>query len=132
MEIDIRRLTVQKDERGFLFEIIKKRDLGDKGFGQILLTAAKEGVEKGGHYHLRKNEWFCVIKGEGVLNLQDINTKEVKEISIEENAPVIVHIPPRIAHAIKNVGRGDLYLLVCTDEEFDPKDADTFPIVITQ
>ncbi|MDI6740025.1 MAG: cupin domain-containing protein, partial [Candidatus Edwardsbacteria bacterium] len=115
------------DHRGWLVEIIKNEDLlpGRKEFGQFFLTTAHPGVSKGHHYHLRKNEWFCVIKGRGLLALESIDDVSRREIVMDGDEPSLIRIPLRTAHAIKNTGSEMLYLLCYTDEPFDPADPDT-------
>jgi len=38
----------------------------------------------------------------------------------------MVHIPPGVIHAIKNIGKTDMVLIVYANESFDPDDLDTF------
>lgn len=126
MEINIKNLNIKEDERGWLSEILKKDHLKNKEFGQIFITVAKPGKVKGNHYHKRKEEWFCVIKGEGKLLMEDINTKEKKEIEMGKKNLVAVQFLPNIAHSIKNIGEEDMYLLVYVSEVFNEDDTDTF------
>ncbi len=128
-KLEIKKLKVNQDERGMVVEIIRREDLKqNKPFGQVYLTTANPGFTKGNHYHKRKTEWFCVIKGKGELVLKDLISKETKRILMddEENF-VVVEIPPNVAHAIKNIGSEVLYLLAYIDEPYNPNDPDTFP-----
>jgi dTDP-4-dehydrorhamnose 3,5-epimerase-like enzyme len=127
MDIKVKKLTVKSDERGWLTEIVRQEEVKrKKTFGQIYLTVAKPGITKGKHYHTRKTEYFCVIKGNGTLYLIDNNTHEKKNILMGQKNFVMVEIPPYIWHAIKNTGREDLYLLGYIDEPMNPVDPDTF------
>ncbi|HJP19466.1 MAG TPA: WxcM-like domain-containing protein [Nitrospinota bacterium] len=124
----INKLDVKSDERGWLVEILRKENLQkEKGFGQIFVTVAKPGVTKGNHYHKRKHEWFCVIRGKGKLLLKDITSDESQEVLMGDENMVVVKIPPNVTHAIKNIGDEMLYLLIYIDEPFDQQDPDTFP-----
>ncbi len=124
----INKLNVKSDERGWLAEILRKENLQEeKGFGQILVTVAKPGVTKGNHYHKRKEEWFCIIRGKGKLLLKDVTTDECQEVLMGDENMVAVKIPPNVIHAIQNIGDEMLYLLIYIDEPFNPKDPDTFP-----
>lgn len=126
-EVKIYKLEIKRDERGWLVEILKRDQLTTKPFGQFYVTTAHPGVVKGNHYHIHKNEWFCVIKGKGKLALQDIETKERKEIVMGEENMLTIKIPPKVAHGIKNIGQGMMYLLAYVDEVFNPQEPDTFP-----
>jgi UDP-2-acetamido-2,6-beta-L-arabino-hexul-4-ose reductase len=112
---------MEKDARGILFEIIK---LG-KG-GQIFFSTTKPNVVRGNHYHTRKIERFCVLKGNARIRLRKINTLEVKEYNIWAEEPAFVEIPVFYTHNIENTGTEDLLTLFWCNEIFDPNDPDTF------
>ena len=121
-------LNIKKDSRGFFVEILRLEDLKlkNKQFGQVSISTAKPGQTKGEHYHLRKTEWFCVIKGKGLLKLIDMKSGETEKIKMSENNMVTVQIPPNVWHAISNTGKNDMYLLAYISEPYNPKDPDTF------
>lgn len=125
-KIKIKKLNIKSDQRGWLVEVLSSSDVNNRPFGLIHVTTAKPGFIKGEHYHKRKTEWFCVIKGEGKLMLRDLDTQKTREIMLGEDSMSIVEIPPYIFHSIKNIGNEDLYLLAYVSESFDPKDPDTF------
>jgi UDP-2-acetamido-2,6-beta-L-arabino-hexul-4-ose reductase len=91
-----------------------------------MVTTAHPGSVKGNHYHTRKYEWYCVLKGEARLALVDNLSGEREEILLGEQQLITVRIPPRVAHAIENVGSEMMYLLVYTDESYNEEDPDTF------
>ena len=126
MDVVVKKLVIRKDQRGWLAEIVQPEDVGKKEFGQILVTTALPGKIKGNHYHKRKTEWYCVIKGIGLLTLMDQYTKEKREIEIGERNMVLVKIPPLTVHSIKNIGEEELFLLAYLDEGFDPVEPDTY------
>lgn len=125
--IKIKKLDKKEDSRGFVAEIIRAEDMDNqnKKFGQIYITTAKIGQTKGKHYHNRKTEWFCVIKGQGLLTLIDKKTKQKQNINMGENNLVAVQIPPGVWHAITNTQKTDMYLVAYIDESFNPDDPDT-------
>ena len=125
--VEIKRLEVKKDERGWLVEILRSEALkrGDR-FGQFLITTAYPGYIKGNHYHTRKFEWYCVIRGEGRLVLQDNTTGEKEDVFLTGEELSLVMIPPGITHAIENTGKEMLSVLIYIDEPFNESDPDTF------
>ncbi len=129
MNVEIKKIKVLKDNRGWLAEIIKPEDVETKDFGLVLITTALPGKTKGNHYHKRKTEWYCVIKGIGLLTLTNLNTKEKKEIQIGEGNMVLVKIPPFTHHILKNIGKEELYLLAYVNESFNKADPDTYMIL---
>lgn len=114
------------DERGWLAEILRKKDLSKRTFGQLYISVAKPGMTKGNHYHKRKTEWFCVIKGYAELVLVGILDKKEETIYLKGDELLAVSINPNIFHKITNVGSEEMVLLVYSDEVFDPRDPDTF------
>jgi len=125
--VEITLLDVKKDERGWLTEVIRKEELvRNKEFGQCMVTTAYPGYVKGNHYHTRKYEWYCVLKGEAKLMLVDNNSGEREELLLDEHQLQTVRIPPYVSHAIENTGTEMMCLLVYADEPFVEEDADTF------
>lgn len=125
MKLNIKKLTVKKDDRGWLAEIIRTEDVNDK-FGQILVTTALPGKVKGNHYHKRKKEWYCVIRGKGLLRLKNPKNGETKDLILDARELTLVEMPLNIAHAIKNIGDEELFLLAYVSESFNEKDPDTY------
>lgn len=128
MRIKVKELNIKSDERGWLTEVLSSNDIDNTDFGLIHLSTANPGFIKGNHYHKRKTEWFCVIKGEGKLMLTDLKTKEKQEIYLGEEELKVVEIPPYILHSIENIGKEEMYLLAYVDESFDQKNPDTFTL----
>ena len=123
---EIRKLEVHSDQRGWLAEILRKEHLKNKEFGQIYVTTAHPDMIKANHYHKRKTEWFCVIKGEAKLSLRELNDKKIHEIIMKDDNLIVVKIPPNTVHGIKNIGSDMMYLLSYVDESYNPEDPDTF------
>jgi UDP-2-acetamido-2,6-beta-L-arabino-hexul-4-ose reductase len=126
MDLKVRRLDVKKDDRGWLAEILRAEDTKPHQFGQIIITVAHPGQTKGNHYHVRKREWYCVIRGKAMLTVVDRNARVSTELAMGENNMVTVEIPVGALHWIKNTGSDDMYLLAYSDEPFIPNDPDTF------
>ena len=126
MNINSKKLKIKKDTRGRLIEIIKPQDVYNKIKGQILLTTAFPGQTKGNHYHKRKIEWYCVIKGKGLLTLTDNKTQKIKKVICDGTKPILIEIPRNHLHAITNIGDEEMELVIYIDEVFNPKDPDTY------
>ena len=127
-KLRIKKLDIKKDSRGWLAELIKSADVDNQKFGQIGITVAYPGQTKGGHYHTRKREWYCVLRGSALLTLVNIKTNKKTEVKMGEKNMILIEIPINHFHFIKNVGKKDMYLLFYTNEVFDLKDSDTFNV----
>lgn len=113
--------VVHKDDRGELFEVIKL-----SAGGQIFFSTTVPGVVRGNHYHSRKIERFCVLKGDAVIRLRKIGTDNAVEYNVSGKSPKFIDIPIFHTHNIENVGDTDLLTLFWSNELFDPTDMDTF------
>jgi dTDP-4-dehydrorhamnose 3,5-epimerase len=131
-KISIKKLEVKSDERGWLVELVRNEDLDKKEFGQIYVTTAFPGKVKANHYHTRKTEWFCVIKGKGMLFLKKLGENKVEKIIIGDDNLIVVKIPPKTVHAIKNIGEDVMYLISYVDEPHNPNDTDTIKEVLME
>ena len=126
-QYEILDLDKKSDERGWLIEVLGgELPMGCKEFGQLHVSVAYPGKVRGIHYHTRKVEWFCVPTGKGLLLLKDRETGDICEIMMGVDDLKTIRIDPGMIHAIKNVGEGDMVLLVYSNEKFDPEDPDTF------
>lgn len=114
-------LMLRTDDRGSLFEIVKQ----EKG-NQIFFSTTKPGIVRGNHYHTRKMEKFCVVKGSAIIRLRRIGTNKIIEYKVSGEKPVVVEMPIFYTHNIENVGTEELCTLFWTNEIFDPNDSDTF------
>ena len=126
--IKIIDLVKKEDDRGYFYELIQAKYVGDiESFGLVYISQAKyPGVVKGNHYHKRKIEWFCVIKGTAELYLKDKKSKEEMTIIMGEDNMKMVKVEPYIIHAFKSVGAGEMILLAYISEPFIAEDSDTY------
>jgi len=113
--------VLHSDNRGSLFEVVKQ-----EGAGQVFFSTTKPGVTRGNHYHTRKMEKFCVVKGQGLIKMRRIGTDKVIEFRVSGENPSSVEMPIYYTHNITNVGNEDMLTLFWTNELFDPQDPDTF------
>lgn len=114
-------VMAHSDERGELFELYKF--IGD---GQVYYSTTKPNAVRGGHYHTRKVERFCVIGGKAELILKHISGGTEKRIFLTSEKIQIVEIPVNHCHWIRNIGNQDMLLLVASNEIFNPSDQDTY------
>lgn len=115
-----RRLS---DERGWFVKPIEGNEEGlpsDKC--EIYVTAAAPGQSKGGDYSKSTNKWFAIVKGQAVLKLEDIETKEQLTVSLDSNNPKTIYVPHMIANVFINDGQEELILVVYADNQYDNND----------
>jgi dTDP-4-dehydrorhamnose 3,5-epimerase len=107
-DVVIKPLKVIADERGYLMEMLRVDDPLFKSFGQVYCSVAYPGVVKGWHYHKVQWDNFVIVSGMMKVVLYDMRdgspTKgEVNEFFMGEKNPVLLRIPPGVAHGMKGM-----------------------------
>ena len=111
---------LRTDPRGSLFEVIKTHH-----GGQAFLSTTKPGITRGNHFHRRKFERFCVIKGKASIKMRRLFDDKILEFFVSGEMPQFVDIPTLYTHDITNTGTSELLTLFWTNEIFDPHNPDT-------
>ncbi len=111
---------MKKDERGWLFELIKSEKSG-----QIFVSKTLPGVTRGDHYHDTKAEKFCVIQGNGIIRFRMVDSDKIIEYPVNDQEICIVDIPPGNTHSIENTGDKDMICLFWANQIFNPEQPDT-------
>lgn len=115
------RPRLHNDARGQLFEVLRLA-----GGGQIHFATTKPGVIRGNHFHSRKVEWFCVVRGEAVIRIRRVGEQRIREFRVSGSSPEFISIPALCTHQIENVGAEDLLTMFWCNEIFQAADPDTF------
>lgn len=115
------KLKKNTDPRGSFVEIVRL-SVG----GQVSFSTTVPGITRGNHFHTRKIERFCVIKGQATIEMRKIGTPEVISFSVNGNEPSFVDMPVWFTHNITNVGDEELLTIFWINEFFDPADPDTY------
>ncbi len=115
------KLKKNTDARGSFVEIVRL-NVG----GQVSFSTTVPRITRGNHFHTRKIERFCVIKGEATIEMRKIGTQEVITFEVNGNEPSFVDMPVWFTHNITNVGEEELLTIFWINEFFDPADPDTY------
>jgi len=115
------KYKLNTDERGTFVETMK---LGVGG--QVSYSTTIPGITRGNHFHTRKIERFAVIKGEALIQLRKIGTKEIINLNLSGSEPAYVDMPVWYTHNIKNVGNEELLTMFWINEFYNHDDPDTF------
>ncbi len=115
---DVQLISLKKvvNERGHLVEIQRADDAHYLGFGQTYVTATLPGIVKAWYRHHHQVDQLALIKGELLLALYDarddsLTRGNLVEITITEQAPLLVQIPPGVWHGFKALGNEPAFLL---------------------
>lgn len=112
-----------EDSRGWFLKVINGNERNLPAYtGEIYITSATKNSTRGSHYHIKATEWFTLIQGQAILTLEDIDSKEVLELTLDAKSPQTIVIPPNVAHSFLNKSQEDFILIAYTDELYDPSD----------
>jgi dTDP-4-dehydrorhamnose 3,5-epimerase len=131
--VEIKKLKVIPDERGFLMEMLRNDDPFFQKFGQVYLTVAYPGVVKGWHYHKVQTDHFVVVKGMLKVVLYDNRdgsptNGEVNEFFMGEQNPMLLVIPNGVLHGMKGMGTEPGYLINLPTEVYNYENPDEYRV----
>lgn len=125
--VEIKRLELHTDSRGWFCENIRQADGFFTEFGQWSDSLMHTGTIKAWHIHqVQYDYWRCAI---GVIRavLCDTRSNSTTYRAIDEwllgnnHEPIIIKIPPGVAHGLK-VLQGDALLSYITSHSYNPND----------
>jgi len=122
--VRVKTLKTIADERGWLFEILRRDDEIFREFGQIYLTAVYPGVVKAWHCHAGQTDSFTVVSGMAKLALADLREDsrthgDINEFFIGDQNRILVQIPPGVYHGLMGISPQPALALNCPDRPYD-------------
>lgn len=131
--VEVKKLRLIPDERGFVLEILRSDDNLFMKFGQVYISVAYPGIVKAWHYHKIQTDFFTIIKGMAKVALYDYRKnsktyKEINEFFIGELNPLLIKIPPLVLHGFKPLGNEPAYLLNIPTELYNYENPDEYRI----
>uniref|UniRef100_A0A7C2I2Y6 dTDP-4-dehydrorhamnose 3,5-epimerase n=1 Tax=Ammonifex degensii TaxID=42838 RepID=A0A7C2I2Y6_9THEO len=114
--VQVKKLRLIPDDRGFLMELLRRDWPEFDRFGQAYITACYPGTVKAWHYHKLQWDHFACVWGMAKVALydprEDSPTKgKVNVFHIGLLNPVLIKIPPMVYHGFTSEG-GKLALIV--------------------
>ena len=120
----VRELVVHPDDRGRLFEVLRRDDVEFQRFGQVYVTTARPGIVKAWHCHRLQTDFFCLIEGRARFALYDPRPDsptvgQIDEIECDSERPRLIVIPPHVYHGFKNIGDREVICMNCPTEPYN-------------
>ena len=111
---------IHENETGSFQELAHSNDVK---FGQLSILKINPGCTRGNHYHTRKEEWFCCIRGKCELHVNNINDGSFKVIIMDGKKREFVLVKPFENHIITNISnQNHCELLTIISEKYDPEE----------
>jgi len=119
--VQVRKLRLIPDERGFLLEMFRSDWPEYEKFGQTYVTAVYPGVVKGWHYHKIQTDHFVCVQGMAKVVLYDGREGspthgEVNEFFMGALNPIMLTIPKGVFHGFKGISQ-EMTLIVNVPSE---------------
>lgn len=131
--VRMKPLKVISDERGRLFEMLRRDDALFRKFGQVYCTTVTVGIVKGWHYHKKQTDNFVCVSGMIKLVAYDARPGSptrgvVNEFCIGIHNPLLVQIPPGVYHGFKGISHPEAVVINMPDEPYHHGRPDEFRI----
>ena len=116
-------LRVIPDERGRLFEMLRRDDRLFLKFGQAYCTTVEHGVVKGWHVHKRQVDNFVCVAGMIKLVAYDERSGSptkgtINEFFIGVHNPLLVQIPAGVHHGFKGLAEPEAVVINISTEPY--------------
>jgi len=127
--VKIKKIARFFDDRGFFSEVIKD---GEETFREVKQTSYTEtypGVVKAFHWHKKQYDVWFPMKGSFQVVLYDLREdsstfKQTQVIYAGEDNPLLILIPPKVAHGYRVLGNKRAGLLYHTSEVYNSDNPD--------
>jgi len=106
MKVKIDKLNSHSDIRGIVFEPIEKEAIYAQKNSHVVIS--EPDVIRGNHYHLYGTETIAVV-GPALLRFKEGD--DIYDFEVQPKQVYKFVIPPKVAHAIKNIGEKDNILI---------------------
>jgi len=107
--VQVKKLRLLPDERGYLMEMLRSDWPEFMRFGQAYVTCCYPGVYKAWHYHKLQWDFFVCVSGMAKVVLYDSRDGSstggmVNEFHIGHLNPLLLKIPPMVYHGFTAEG----------------------------
>jgi dTDP-4-dehydrorhamnose 3,5-epimerase len=127
--VKIKQIKRHCDDRGFFSEIIK---FGEETFAQVKQTSYSQtypGVIKAFHWHKKQTDIWFFASGMAQVVLYDLREdsstyQETNVFYMGEANPLLLLIPPGVAHGYRVLGSQPAGLFYHTTEPYNPENPD--------
>lgn len=125
----VKQLTLHADDRGYLLEVVRDDDPVFREVKQTTFTVAYPGVIKAFHWHRRQWDVWFFASGMAQAVLYDLREGSptcgrTAVLYMGERRPLVVAIPPGVAHGYRVLGSEPAALFYHTTEHYDPASPD--------
>lgn len=117
-----------KDHRGFFVEFLNESEKKLGLTGQIYFTSINKNCSRGNHYHKKRSEIFCLVKGKIKVITKNIKTNKRRSVLLDasKNYFQTILIEPFNAHLFINIFCEEAIIVSYTDHQYRNNNKDVF------
>lgn len=127
MSVKIDSLRVYGDARGVVFEPLSADRIAVQRNAHVVISWP--GVVRGNHFHLQGTETIAVA-GPALVRIREDG--KLRDIEVPDQQAYRFVLPPKVAHAIKNIGDRPNVLVAFNTCEHDPQLPDTVEDILIE
>ena len=125
----VKKIRVYNDDRGSLMEVLKEGEPLYQDIKQTTFTEAYPGVIKAFHWHKIQYDLWFFTSGSAQVVLYDLREDsptrgETNVFYMGEKNPILLSIPPGVAHGYRVLGTKPAGLFYHTTEAYNPEQPD--------
>jgi dTDP-4-dehydrorhamnose 3,5-epimerase len=125
----VKPCTVFADDRGMLMEVVRDDEPVFREVKQTTFTVSYPGVIKAFHWHRRQWDVWFFSAGMAQVVMYDLREGsptcgQTDVLYMGERRPLVVAIPPGVAHGYRVLGSQPAALFYHTTETYDAKQPD--------
>lgn len=119
-------LDNEGDERGCSYNVPKSTLKFVRKIKDVHIATIVPGAIRGNHYHVGRNEVVLIWYYDSWILAWDQNGGTNKHTrAFIGKGIILIEIDMDISHAIKNIGRKDIFIIAFSNKEYDVKNPDT-------
>jgi dTDP-4-dehydrorhamnose 3,5-epimerase-like enzyme len=120
-ELRITVLTAVSDARGLSVSVLTSCLAWVQPVQDLHFASIRTGATRGNHFHIGKREAIAVVATDRwSLHWDTGSGTEARHRTFAGDGAVLVEIPPLWAHAIRNEGDADLWIVAVSDRPYEP------------
>ena len=128
-QVKIKKIIRHHDDRGYFSEIIKMGEETFQDIRQTSFTKTYPGVIKAFHWHNQQFDIWFPVSGQLQVVLYDMRPdsptyQQTQVIYAGEDNPLLILIPPKVAHGYRVLGNIPATLFYHTTKAYDPDNPD--------
>jgi len=118
------------DERGWVSNLLDFLPVSSAQLKNVHLVEMKPGTVRGNHRHRVQTEWIVICGGPCLVVTESEDQRSERYLTGDQ--PMMLTLPPGVAHAVQYNGDHRAYLVCLTDTPYNFQDPDVERITLIE